>query len=339
MERFRKRYESLHHLQDDTSSERSRAASDCVKPSTRLPARALPDRRYGYFGFGVAIFITAFSLTTFSLILRNIPGWMPTSYGLHINTLETAMSCDLIISGDTSVLERAFTINLRSPAQFSFATAKGIDVAWDLFIGQGGRLLLAWISYIVFMDGLTRLLETSTVSYQLYATMVFDTTSLGSAWSSLKAVFTGHGWRGRAFLAWFFAASVYVLGFPTLISAATGYVTATTADIGILNDAIISSTSSEIVYCFNVTMLYSLIGLDNDPISFGPSIKEFRLDDLHDKLDTSLATTYPSFVATYKQYNCKSIVICLDLGSTKRKLFSYLSIQRTSIRWHQRDRL
>lgn len=323
--RFRKRYEAL-HPQDDTSSERGLAASHIVKPTTKLPARTLPGRRHIYFGFGVAILITAVALTAFSLILRNIPYWLPASSGLYINE-QSGISCDLFSIND-SMVEKAFKIDLRSSTHFSFAAAKGIDVAWDLFVGQGGRLLLASISYIVFMDGLTRLLETSAVSYQLYATMVFDNSSLRSAWSSLKAIFTGHGWRGRAFLAWFFVASIYVLGFPALMSAATGYVSPSTAGIRLPDQTVLSSTSSEIVNCYDIAELISmignssLIGLDsNKTLIFGPSIHDFdfrgqSISGISVDNMTSFTSNYPLFMDLAKAGT--SIGTCLEFGSTKK---------------------
>lgn len=323
--RFRKRYEAL-HPQDDTSSERGLAASHIVKPTTKLPARKLPGCRHKYFGFGVAILITAVALTAFSLILRNIPYWLPVP-GLYINE-QSGISCDLFSIND-SMIEKAFKIDLRSPTHFSFAAAKGIDVAWDLFVGQGGRLLLASISYIVFMDGLTRLLETSAVSYQLYATMVFDNSSLWSAWNSLKAIFTGHGWRGRAFLAWFFVASIYVLGFPALMSAATGYVSPSTVGLRMPDQTFISSASSEIVNCYNIVELISiignssLIGLDsNKTLIFGPSIHDFDFQG-GDSISGISVDKMASFTSNYSLFMDlakagTSIGICLEFGSTKK---------------------
>ncbi|MCJ1423557.1 hypothetical protein MMC29_001441 [Sticta canariensis] len=271
--RLRNRYEVLHRGQEDKLSERSHAASNFVKSTARLPARVLPGHRHKpHFRFGVAMLVTGVTLTTFSLIIHNISNWIPSSEGWGILGI-SGKSCDLISANNTK-MEKAFTINLRSPIQLSFAEAKGIDVAWDLFVGQGGRLLLASISYIVFMDGLTRLLETSAVSYQLYATIVFDNSSLQSTWTSLKAIFTGHSWRGRAFLAWFFVASIYVLAFPALVSAATGYLSPSTSGILMPDQSVIPSTSRDIVYCISIANgANTLIGL-NESLVFGPSTQD-----------------------------------------------------------------
>ena len=315
--RFRNRYEVLHRGQEDKLSERSHAASNFVKSTASLPARVLPGHRHRlHFRLGVAMLITVVTLTTFSLIIRNISKWIPSSEVYNILD-NTGMSCDLI-SGNDTMMEKAFTINLRSPMHLSFAEAKGIDVAWDLFVGQGGRLLLASISYIVFMDGLTRLLETSAVSYQLYATMVFDNCSLQSAWTSLKAIFTGHGWRGRAFLAWFFVASIYVLAFPALMSAATGYLSPSTEGIRMPDQTVVSSTSREIVNCYNIMNgANSLLGL-NGTLVFGPSIQD--IDFVRDRSYRGPSSDSSLFM-TMRNYS-KSIAIRLDLGSTKKTCYS-----------------
>lgn len=336
--RFRKRYEALHHMQDNRLSEQSHTSSNFVKPTTRLPARTLPGRRYKYFGFGIVTLSTAIALTAFSLIIRNIPYWLPLrNLALTIYD-ESAISCDLEY-GNNSWMEKAFSINLRSSMHFTFATAKGVDVMWDLFVGQGGRLLLAWISYIVFMDGLTRLLETSSVSYRLYATTVFHTTSLESTWSTFKAIFTGHGWRGRAFLAWFFVASIYVLGFPALMSAATGYVSPSTAGLRLPDQTFVSFTSREIVYCFSITN-GALIGLmKNETLIFGPSIQDFLSSE--SEPESSPNSTYPMYM-TMLEY-CWSTRMPLDLDNTERTWFfskQFHSVQlRGSIEWDQRDRV
>ncbi|MCJ1265185.1 hypothetical protein MMC22_005060 [Lobaria immixta] len=305
--RFRKRYGRL--------SEQSHTSGNFVKPTTLLPARTLPGRRCKDFRFGIVALSTAITLIAFPLILHSIPYSLPPRESTLFIDDESANSCDLDYGNNTK-MEKAFTINLRSSTHFTFATAKGVDVMWDLFVGQGGRLLLAWISYIVFMDGLTRLLEASSVSYQLYAAMVFDTTSLWSTWSTFKAIFTGHGWRGRAFLAWFFVASIYVLGFPALMSAATGYVSPSTTGLRMPDQTFVSFTSREIVNCFNITN-GALFGLKNEALIFGPSIQDFSPPIFEST--SSLNSTYPIFMTMFGYV--RSTRMPLDLDSTERTWF------------------
>lgn len=248
-----------------------------VKPTIGLPAKTLP-LHGSYLGFcAMATFTTAFLVCSY-LVLCSIHNWQPDRDSLTLdvdNIFSTA--CDLITS-NSSFIENVFAIDLRVPREFSFGTAKGVDVVWDFSVGQGGRLLLAWISYKVFMDGLARLMETSPVSYQLYAKMVFETTSLSTTWHCARAVFTRHGWRGRAFLAWFIVATVYVLGFSTLMSAATGYVGSTTAAFLMHDKDFVSTGSSQISNCYNITPApYPDFLEPAEPPIIGPSILDFNL--------------------------------------------------------------
>lgn len=242
-----------------------------TKPTWTLPPKALPTR--GRLKFFRSIFfaslITAFSVATLLVLLSRIRSLLPDrGYYLGYNIV----SCDLI-SANASSFEDFFTIDLRSSLQLSFATAKFIDVVWDLVIGQGGRLLLAWISYGIFMDGLTRLMETSAVSHQLYVSIVFETSSLVSTWRSLKAVSTGHGWRGRAFLAWFGLATLYILAYPTLMSAATGYLKPSDVRYRVQKDTLISPDSKNLTACIQIHNAPA-IGLDDGYIVLGPPLNE-----------------------------------------------------------------
>ena len=181
----------LVQVQNSGSSERTLFDDDDVgtKLTLRLPPKLLPRRPRRQFSLSLVspALITAFSLAALSTLLVQIGRLIPptsdyidgTTFDDHFGyrILSGPISCDLV-STNASAFEQAFRIDLRSSSQLSFATAKFIDVIWDLIIGQGGRLLLAWISYIVFMDGLARLMETSVVSYRLYTSIVFETSSL-----------------------------------------------------------------------------------------------------------------------------------------------------------------
>lgn len=283
----RESYE-LVQAQDLASSERHFSDAACTKPTLRLPAKLLPPRPRRQFALSLVFptFIAVFSLAALSILLTQIGRLLPdtdvytnvdiTRFGLHL-ILPMLKACDLV-STNASTFEQAFTIDLRSSGQISFATAKFIDVVWDLIIGQGGRLLLVWISYVVFMDGLARLMETSVVSYQLYASIVFETSSVGSTWQSFKAVSTGHGWRGRAFFAWFGLATIYVLGYPTLVSASTGYVNPLTIRYRMPDQSLIAPDSEELQHCLQLVN-GSAVGLSDGYIVPGPSdkvLEEFK---------------------------------------------------------------
>ena len=108
------------------------------------------------------------------------------------------------------------------------------------------------VAYKVFMDGLARTVEDSAVSYQLYASLTFSTTSLFTTGRSIKGVLHAKGWRGKFFLAWFAVSTIYVLGFPTLISATAGYLTPSTAGFKIDNSTSLTSDSPALKSCYEV---------------------------------------------------------------------------------------
>jgi hypothetical protein len=122
-----------------------------------------------------------------------------------------------------------FTPNLSFGAM-TFTQVKVIDIAWDLIVGRGGQMGLAWVNWRVFNEWLVYHLERYATSYKMYSAVALQTTS----WTSLGVFakeflcFGERSW-GRFFrwLAMFcmFVSTLYVLAFPTLMAAMTGYIT------------------------------------------------------------------------------------------------------------------
>lgn len=122
-----------------------------------------------------------------------------------------------------------FTPNLSFGA-FTFTQVKVIDVAWDLIIGRGGQFLLTWVNYRVFNEWLVYHMEMHFTSYKLYAAMAFETTTMGTL-GVLAKEFLAFGEKtwGRLFrrlaILSMLLSTFYVLAFPTLMAAMTGYIT------------------------------------------------------------------------------------------------------------------
>ena len=225
---------------------------DFEKVNSRLPARALHTQRRRWRIIGVAL-VTALCSAALIALLVNLHYLLPqpNPYYDLLPGIDQ-LSCDLTIPNNNSI-ENAFMINLRSAGHLSFSQAKLIDVTWDLFIGQGGRLLMAWASYRAYMDELVCLMETTAVSYELYNYLVFDTTSLLTTWKSTKALFLSKDWRSRMFLLWFGLATLYTLAFPTLMQDGT----------------LVTAESNQLVNCIPVWS-GALIGLQNGTLVTGP---------------------------------------------------------------------
>lgn len=137
---------------------------------------------------------------------------------------------------------------------------------------------MAWIAYKVFMDGLTRLMEQTPMSYQLYASLTFTTNSLFSTYYATKALFRSKGWRSKFFLSWFGLSTLYMLGFPTLMSATAGYLTPSTAGFNMTDGTFLTANSPELISCYNVTA-GALVGYKNGTVFPGPPVSQFDIVD------------------------------------------------------------
>ncbi|KAL8804657.1 MAG: hypothetical protein Q9182_002466 [Xanthomendoza sp. 2 TL-2023] len=259
-------YELLQRKPLPTDPEPDHASS---KQCSILPPKPLPGRRK-YRPFIAATVITLLNILGLGLLIGHIQYLLPDTdwdgYGIQL----TETSCDLVDNQNSTRWQSAFQINLRGAAHLTFAQAKFIDLLFDLIIGQGGRLVLAAVSYICFMDALLRSMEITPVSYQLYASLVFSSNSILATWQATRSVFSTKGWRAKMYLIWCALAMAYVLVFPTLIESVTGYVSPSSAGFNLNNGQIITLDSDELRSCFNVTNATQLGFERNNTHVLGP---------------------------------------------------------------------
>jgi len=297
-------YELVQHTKSGSHafSRIESTASTLAQSARSLPAKSLTRRRIKR-SITVVVIIILCLICCFAFSFFIVDNGVPSALGVTIGNDDT---CDLETLTGSSV-QSAFTINLRCPSRLTFAEAKAIDVIWDLFVGQGGRFFLGWISYKVFMDGLVRVMEKSAVPHELYASMAFEPMCVMSIWNSLKALFMTKGWRSKVFLAWFSISTLYVLAFSTLISAGSGYVTPSTAGFTMTDGSFVTASSESLIRCFNLTD-GALIGLSNGTVVPGPPS--------HVVEEATISTTYPpnfdklktlSSELFYTLYTCKPI--------------------------------
>ncbi|KAK2060620.1 hypothetical protein LY76DRAFT_568660 [Colletotrichum caudatum] len=108
--------------------------------------------------------------------------------------------------------------------RFSFADAKAIDVAWDVVFGRGGQALLASISWRVFADYTTISMQARPVTYQTFQTIFLqDQPGVYSTFYLARDFVRSRGLQSRAMMVIMVFVAVFVLLFPTLGSAMTGY--------------------------------------------------------------------------------------------------------------------
>ncbi|KAK1995091.1 hypothetical protein LX36DRAFT_672697 [Colletotrichum falcatum] len=108
--------------------------------------------------------------------------------------------------------------------RFSFADAKAIDVAWDVVFGRGGQALLALISWRAFAEYTTVSMQTRPVTYRTFqAIFLQDQPGILSTFYLVRDFARSRGLQSRAMMAIMVFVAVFVLLFPTLGSAMTGY--------------------------------------------------------------------------------------------------------------------
>ncbi|PMD18329.1 hypothetical protein NA56DRAFT_706936 [Hyaloscypha hepaticicola] len=106
---------------------------------------------------------------------------------------------------------------------FNYGPAKALDLAWNWIVGRGVQALLMLLAYHVFTDSLLRAAEMTSLSYELYAQLSLYTTSINVLWHVLKALCQKGNWRTKAIFLWLCISIIYVVSFPSLMDASSGY--------------------------------------------------------------------------------------------------------------------
>ncbi|KAE9367622.1 hypothetical protein N431DRAFT_383412 [Stipitochalara longipes BDJ] len=113
-------------------------------------------------------------------------------------------------------------INLRF-GNFNYGSAKALDLAWNWIVGRGLQALLMLLAYRVFNDALLRAAELTPLPFDLYVRLSLYTTRIDVLWYVLKALFRKGNWRTKAIFVWLFISIIYVVTFPSLMDACSGY--------------------------------------------------------------------------------------------------------------------
>ncbi|KAF7526056.1 hypothetical protein G7054_g10878 [Neopestalotiopsis clavispora] len=153
-----------------------------------------------------------------------------------------------------------FQMNIRS-RNLSFTAAKLIDIAFDLIIGSGGQMYLAWMAYNVYTDVLQRVTEKGKIGCVAFAAITLKPDSLMTIWSVVAAVFSIRHVRVKILLIWMVLAMAYVVAFPTAMSAATSPVAATTISIRLNGN----ETAPLLPYVESAAYSFANTGLEDKP--------------------------------------------------------------------------
>lgn len=124
----------------------------------------------------------------------------------------------------------------------AFSLAKFVDIVWDIVVGRGGQLLIAWIDYRVFSDALMRIMETTTVPYDLYIEITFPPPSVTTLAPIFQVVKSKTSWYYRLLFLWLFLSVFWVTSYGTIVSAMTGYAANNYATIRLFDGSYVNAT-------------------------------------------------------------------------------------------------
>ncbi|KAK3319599.1 hypothetical protein B0T19DRAFT_487913 [Cercophora scortea] len=106
----------------------------------------------------------------------------------------------------------------------SFTQAKVIDIACDIIIGRVGQTFLAYFSWKAISVYIKSCMHQDPVTYATYWTVFIERQpTITSTIQLIRDFATRQGLRSKAAMTFIVMAMVYVLAFPTIASAMTGY--------------------------------------------------------------------------------------------------------------------
>lgn len=117
----------------------------------------------------------------------------------------------------------AFAINLGF-GSFSYTIAKSLDLAWDLVVGRVGQALFTSFTYITFKRALTTSRRAYEISYEKFLALTYSPGNFMAFLTYLDDFVRPSGSFRQFLMALAIVyCTVYVLIFPTWVSAMTGY--------------------------------------------------------------------------------------------------------------------
>jgi hypothetical protein len=205
---------------------------------------------------------------------------------------------------DAKGIQASLLINLIAAPSLTFSQAKLVDLVWDTIFGQGGRFLHAWGLYRVVARCLTATMESNSIPMNHYLDLSFSTTSLNSFWAAFSLLFDKRKFQPIYLRLWLIFAIAYVLGFSTLWSAATGYISRSIPTYSVQGTTYVSLRSRELTLCWVFDDERVTIN-GSDTIIHGPQFSQLisdahgiHLDNIN-ILDSDLPDEMDEFVDVY----------------------------------------
>lgn len=187
-----------------------------------------------------------------------------------------------------------FMIDARFEANFTFGIVRTIDLAWDMVIGQGGRYLHGYIlARYVANDVLVWTMERAAVPYHYYVSLSFTTVSWETIWSISKLISRRRDCRTVLSAIALLYTVIYLLVFPTLWSAATGYVTPSEHAYRMPDSAQVTLDSEGLTLCYVV--IDQRMNWTNPHVELGPSFIDIDKWARDQKTSDDDAKTYQDY--------------------------------------------
>ncbi|KAJ2990117.1 hypothetical protein NUW58_g3113 [Xylaria curta] len=166
-----------------------------------------------------------FMLTLSLLLMSTLYGEYWVSVGCGINGFFSPFRTQ----PNRLAISQFFQINI-GLGSLTFTEAKVIDIIWDSVVGRVGQVCLALVSWRVFADCATVSLTTRPLSFTAFHTIFLDSEpSIFSAWNVTKSFISQKRLASKVVSAFIIFTMFFILAWPTLASAATGYVPITRA--------------------------------------------------------------------------------------------------------------
>ena len=110
---------------------------------------------------------------------------------------------------------------------YTYTAVQAIDIAFDIMVGCMGHLALATFAYRLFVDALQSMMQRGQIGYDIFEAVHFQGGSLSSVPALLKHAIGSTPVPRTAQAKWTLftmgLASLYVVSFPTLVFAMSGY--------------------------------------------------------------------------------------------------------------------
>ncbi|KAI1137828.1 hypothetical protein F5Y05DRAFT_63377 [Hypoxylon sp. FL0543] len=118
-----------------------------------------------------------------------------------------------------------FDINLGF-GDLTFTQVKVIDISWDITIGRWGQVLMAFISWRAFADYVTTSMAFVPVTYVTFFTVFLENEpSFLSTLRVTRAFISDRGIKSKISMGFMILSMLFLIGWPTMASAMTGYTT------------------------------------------------------------------------------------------------------------------